>query len=62
MGRGDNFSVTDAEAAYMNAENQLLQAEKDSTLAGYQLRRSLGTLIEAPRDLLPSEHNKKAAN
>jgi outer membrane protein TolC len=53
MGRTDNFSVTDAEMAYLTAENQLLQSETDTTLAGYRLRQALGTLLETPADLLP---------
>ncbi|MBA4388489.1 MAG: hypothetical protein C0404_10945 [Verrucomicrobia bacterium] len=55
IGRTDNFSVTDAEMAYLGAENQLLQSESDATLAGYRLRRTLGTLLEVPPDLLFSK-------
>ncbi|MEI6218810.1 MAG: TolC family protein [bacterium] len=55
MGRVDNFSVTDAEMAYLNAVNQLLQSETETTLAGYQLRRALGTLLEVPSELLPQK-------
>jgi outer membrane protein TolC len=51
MGRGDNFSVTDGENAYMAAEIQFLQAQSAVTVTGYRLRRALGTLIEAPLDL-----------
>ncbi|MEI6972106.1 MAG: TolC family protein, partial [bacterium] len=58
-GKSDNFSVTDAEMAYMNAENELLQSEATTTLAGYQLRRALGTLLEAPPDLLPRQATVK---
>ena len=55
LGRADNFSVTDAEIAYLSAENQLLQSETDTTLVGYRLRQALGTLLEIPSDLLPQK-------
>jgi outer membrane protein TolC len=59
LGRADNFSVTDAEMAYLSAENQLLQSETDTTLAGYRLRQTLGTLLETPSDLLPQKDTGK---
>lgn len=59
IGKADNFSVTDAEIAYLGAENQLLQSETETTLAGYQLRRALGTLLEVPDGLLPPKDTGK---
>jgi len=59
IGKADNFSVTDAEMAYLGAENQLLQSETETTLAGYQLRRALGTLLEVPAGLLPPNDTGK---
>ena len=52
-GRGDNFSVTDAEQAFLDAESQLLSGRSDATLSGYQLLQSLGTLTETPDSLKP---------
>lgn len=53
LGRGDNFSVTDAEEAFAQAQTQLLTARAEVTLAGYRLKRTLGTLIEYPQNLKP---------
>jgi len=51
MGRGDNFSVSDAEHEFQNAEGRRLSAQATATVAAYRLRRLLGTLIEYPDDL-----------
>ncbi len=53
LGRGDNFSVTDAEEAFLQAENQLFSAQEEASLAGYRLSYILGTLIESPEVLKP---------
>ncbi|MBN1268618.1 MAG: TolC family protein, partial [Kiritimatiellae bacterium] len=53
LGRGDNFSVTDAEQALVAAEARVLAARAEISLAGYRLMRSLGTLIEHPAELKP---------
>lgn len=53
-GRGDSFSVTDAENAFGQAESVLLSARADVCVAGYNLLRLLGTLTECPADLKPS--------
>lgn len=53
-GRGDHFSVTDAEAAYATAETARLAARAESTVSAYHLRRTLGTLVEHPDDLKPA--------
>lgn len=53
LGRGDNFSVTDSEEAYLNAENQWLSSRAEASRAGYRLSYVLGTLIESPEELKP---------
>lgn len=52
-GRGDNFSVTDAEEALNDAANKRLGARAEASIVGYQLLRGLGTLVEVPEDLKP---------
>ena len=54
LGRGDNFSVTDAEEALTQAEDRLLGARAEASLAGYRYLNTVGTLLEAPADLLPN--------
>jgi outer membrane protein TolC len=54
-GRGDNFSVTDAEDAFIQARTQLLAANAEASVTTYRTLRSLGTLIEYPEDLKPPE-------
>jgi len=51
MGRGDNFSVTDAEEAYARARNEMLNSTSDVSINGYRFLRSLGTLTEFPDEL-----------
>lgn len=53
LGRADNFSATDAEEAYLLAENQLLLAQAEASISGYRLSHASGTLIEAPLNLKP---------
>ena len=53
MGRGDNFTVTDAEQQFQQAQAAWLAAQTEAALAGYKLRRLLGTLIECPDELKP---------
>ncbi len=53
-GRGDNFAVTDAENAYQQAQNQMLNAQADVAIAAYRLLRTLGILLEAPEELKPA--------
>lgn len=52
-GRGDNFSVTDAEEALQDADNRRLSARAEASISGYQLLRGMGMLVEAPADLKP---------
>jgi outer membrane protein TolC len=54
IGRGDNFSATDAEQAYIQAENRMLTAREEAALSGYRMLRLLGTLIETPAHLKPA--------
>ncbi len=53
LGRGDNFTVTDAEAELLQAQSRLLQSQTESTIAAYSVLRSLGTLVESPQELKP---------
>ena len=55
MGKGDSFSVTDAEDALLQAQNQMLQAGSEALLASYRLLRTVGLLIDYPEDLKPSK-------
>jgi outer membrane protein TolC len=53
MGRGDNFSVTDADQQFQQVATAWLTAQTETAVAGYRLRRIMGTLIEHPRELKP---------
>lgn len=53
LGRGDNFSVTDAEEALTKAEDELLTARAEASVSGYKLMRTMGTLVQFPEDLKP---------
>ena len=53
LGRSDQFSVTDAEETYLQAENQWLASRSSASLAGYQFLYISGTLMEAPQALKP---------
>ena len=53
LGKGDNFSVTDAEEAHSSALNQFLNAREDASVSAYRLLQALGTLLEAPAELKP---------
>lgn len=48
MGRSDNFSVTDAEQALLQAQNRLLGAQAEIVVTGYRLLRTLGLLLDSP--------------
>ena len=54
LGRGDNFSVTDAEDALTQAEDRRLAARSEASLAGYRYLNTVGTLLEVPADLRPN--------
>lgn len=54
LGRGDNFSVTDAEDALSDAIRQELTARAEASIAGYRFLNTVGLLIEAPADLRPN--------
>lgn len=51
MGRGDAFSLSDAEDAHAQAISAELTARSEASLAAFRLLRALGTLIEVPEDL-----------
>jgi outer membrane protein TolC len=53
MGRGDSFSASDAEIAYVDAEATLLSSRATACIAGYELLRIMGTLTDLPEDLKP---------
>lgn len=53
IGRGDNFSVTDAEEALTDAEDRSLGARADASVAGYSYLNTIGTLLDAPEELRP---------
>jgi len=53
LGRENNFSVTDAESAFIRSENRLFLAQSESVNSGYRLMRALGTLVESPAYLKP---------
>ena len=52
-GRGDSFAASDAEDGFTQAELALLSARSDASVTGYDLLRSLGTLLECPAELKP---------
>lgn len=51
LGRGDNFTVTDAEEALTDSEDRRLQARAEASLAGYRFLNTVGTLLEVPPEL-----------
>lgn len=53
MGRGDNFSVSDAESAFIEAESTLLSTRARICVAGYNLLRLMGTLTAPSASLKP---------
>ena len=53
LGRENNFSVTDAETAFVRSEHLLFLAQSESVNSGYRLMRALGTLVESPASLKP---------
>lgn len=52
-GRGDNFTVVDAEESVVRAESRLLDGRAAVAIDGYRLLRALGTLVEVPAQLKP---------
>jgi outer membrane protein TolC len=61
MGRGDNFTVTDAEQQFQQAQTAWLAVQTEAALSGYKLRRLLGTLLECPDELKPDAAAEKAS-
>ncbi len=58
IGRESQFTVSDAEEAFLLAENQLLTTEAQVSVSGYQVLKATGSLIEAPRDLRPDVYQR----
>lgn len=54
MGRTDNISVTDAEEAFLLAQNEENSASAEASVSAYRVLRAMGTLIETPPELKPS--------
>jgi outer membrane protein TolC len=52
-GRGDSFTVSEAEDQLRDAESHLVTAEGAASVAAYRLLRVMGRLIESPADLKP---------
>lgn len=53
VGRGDNFSVTDAEDALTDAESRSLDARATASVAAYSYLNVIGMLLDAPKELRP---------
>jgi outer membrane protein TolC len=51
LGRGDNFSVTDAEVAFVQAQSQLFAARTEASISAYQFARVVGQIVEVPAEL-----------
>lgn len=58
-GRGDSFSVSDAEQGFVAAEIGLLNARAGASVAGYRLLQEMGTLVESPESLKPRPMEEK---
>ncbi len=54
LGRENNFAVTDAETSFIRSESRLFLAQSESVNSGYRLMRALGTLVESPAHLKPT--------
>ena len=52
-GRGDSFTLAEAEDELREAEARMLDAEAAASVAGYRLLRVMGRLVEYPEDLKP---------
>jgi len=59
MGKGDNFTATDAENALLQAQIKLVLAEADAVVESYKLLRTVGMLIAYPEELEPDTGNLK---
>jgi outer membrane protein TolC len=53
LGQVDFESVSDAEEALVRAETEVLTSRLNASVAGYELRSVLGTLVEPPDELAP---------
>ena len=53
LGRGDSFTVSDAETQFLQAEGAWLNAHLESAMTIYRVRRAAGTLLQTPPELGP---------
>ncbi|GBE08890.1 outer membrane efflux protein [bacterium BMS3Abin11] len=53
IGRETQFTVSDAEEAFLQTENQLLLNQARVSVSGYQALEAMGLLIETPKELRP---------
>lgn len=53
LGRGDNFSVTDAELSLQNAETAAYTSASETRLSTWRVLAAMGTLVESPEELKP---------
>lgn len=58
MGKGDSFSVSEAEDELLSAEQQLLTSQSQASIAVYKIKRVMGTLIDYPEELKTGAFNK----
>jgi outer membrane protein TolC len=61
IGKGDNFTVTDAENALLEAQNRMLLSQAEVSIAAYRMLRVLGTLLEYPEDLKPPSGGERGS-
>lgn len=54
-GKGDSFSVSEAEDELLAAEEQLLASQAQASIASYKIKRVMGTLIDYPGELKPDK-------
>jgi len=54
IGRINNFSVTDAEEAYLHSETELLDTRSETITSGYRFLQAMGILLEVPPSLKPT--------
>ncbi len=58
IGRETQFTVSDAEEAFLQTENQLLLNQARVSVSGYQTLEAMGLLIETPKELRPDVYQR----
>lgn len=58
IGRETQFTVSDAEEAFLEAESQLLLNQAQVSVSGYQSLEAMGRLVEAPKELRPDVYQR----